>query len=329
MTELTIGELSERSGVATSAIRYYEDLGLVRSRRTTGNQRRYERAMLRRLAFIRTAQRVGLSLDEIETALATLPSNRTPDQGGLDPAQPRLASAARRADPAARAAARHARLLHRLRLPEPAPLRAEQPGRRGGRPGPGCGLPRRPLTVPTRHSLAPWRCTSWPAGRTRRSCDCPGTHRSRSWSADYVVPLPRGLSRHIVRIVRLGDRTYAVKETQEEMAFREYRLLRDLQRLALPAVRPLGVVTGREDPAGEPLPCALMTEHLAFSLPYRALFAHGMSADSLPQPGRRARRPAGPAPPGRLLLGRRLAVERAVPPQRRRVRGVPRRRRDR
>ncbi len=102
------------------------------------------------------------------------------------------------------------------------------------------------------------------------------------WSADYVVPLPRGLSRHIVRIVRLGDRTYAVKETQEEMAFREYRLLRDLQRLALPAVRPLGVVTGREDPAGEPLPCALMTEHLAFSLPYRALFAHGMSAESLP-----------------------------------------------
>ena len=67
------------------------------------------------------------------------------------------------------------------------------------------------------------------------------------WSDDLVVPLPRGLSRHIVRIVRLGDRTYAVKETQEEMAFREYRLLRDLQRLGLPAVRPVGVVTGRED----------------------------------------------------------------------------------
>jgi MerR family transcriptional regulator, redox-sensitive transcriptional activator SoxR len=78
MTELTIGELSERSGLATSAIRYYEDRGLVTSRRTTGNQRRYERPMLRRLAFIRTAQRVGLSLEEIEEALATLPSNRTP-----------------------------------------------------------------------------------------------------------------------------------------------------------------------------------------------------------------------------------------------------------
>jgi MerR family transcriptional regulator, redox-sensitive transcriptional activator SoxR len=78
MTELTIGDLAERSGIATSAIRYYEERGLVRSRRTTGNQRRYERPMLRRLAFIRTAQRVGLSLEEIEQALATLPSNRTP-----------------------------------------------------------------------------------------------------------------------------------------------------------------------------------------------------------------------------------------------------------
>ena len=78
MAQLTIGDLSERSGIATSAIRYYEELGLVTSRRTTGNQRRYERPMLRRLAFIRTAQRVGLSLEEIEAALATLPSNRTP-----------------------------------------------------------------------------------------------------------------------------------------------------------------------------------------------------------------------------------------------------------
>jgi MerR family transcriptional regulator, redox-sensitive transcriptional activator SoxR len=81
MTELTIGELSERSGIAASAIRYYEDRGLVWSRRTTGNQRRYERPMLRRLAFIRTAPGVGLSLEEIEEALATLPSNRSPVSG--------------------------------------------------------------------------------------------------------------------------------------------------------------------------------------------------------------------------------------------------------
>lgn len=99
---------------------------------------------------------------------------------------------------------------------------------------------------------------------------------------EHVVPLPRGLSRHVVRIVRLGERTYAVKETVEEIAFREYRLLRDLQRIGLPAVVPQGVVTGRVDPAGEELPAALLTEHLQFSLPYRSLFSHGLTADNLP-----------------------------------------------
>jgi hypothetical protein len=102
------------------------------------------------------------------------------------------------------------------------------------------------------------------------------------WGDPYVVPLPRGLSRHVVRIVRLHDRLYAVKETVEEIAFREYRLLRDLQRLNLPAVVPQGVVTGRVDAQGEPLPSALLTEHLRFSLPYRSLFSHGLSNDSLP-----------------------------------------------
>ena len=102
------------------------------------------------------------------------------------------------------------------------------------------------------------------------------------WSDDVVVPLQRGLSRHVVRIVRLGDRVYAVKETVEEIAFREYRVLRDLQRMGLPAVTAQGVVTGRVDTAGEELPAALLTEHLRFSLPYRSLFCHGLSAESLP-----------------------------------------------
>ncbi|WP_240617337.1 redox-sensitive transcriptional activator SoxR [Nocardioides speluncae] len=75
---LTIGQLSQRSGVAPSAIRFYESRGLIHSTRTTGNQRRYEQATLRRVSFVRAAQRVGLSLDEIATALATLPDNRTP-----------------------------------------------------------------------------------------------------------------------------------------------------------------------------------------------------------------------------------------------------------
>ncbi len=75
---LTIGELSQRSGIATSALRYYESVGLIASERTTGNQRRYRRIALRRVAFIRSAQRVGLTLDEIAEALGTLPEGRTP-----------------------------------------------------------------------------------------------------------------------------------------------------------------------------------------------------------------------------------------------------------
>jgi hypothetical protein len=102
------------------------------------------------------------------------------------------------------------------------------------------------------------------------------------WPDEVVVPLPRGLSRHVVRIVRLGANVYAVKETQDDIAFREYRMLRDLQRIGLPAVVPQGVVTGREDAAGEELPAALITKHLQFSLPYRSLFSRGMTAEHVP-----------------------------------------------
>lgn len=75
---LTIGDLAARSGVAPSALRYYERLGLIRSWRTSGNQRRFDRTELRRVAFIRIAQQVGVSLDEVKTALAALPESRTP-----------------------------------------------------------------------------------------------------------------------------------------------------------------------------------------------------------------------------------------------------------
>ena len=102
------------------------------------------------------------------------------------------------------------------------------------------------------------------------------------WPEDVLVPLPRGLSRHVVRIIRLGERNYAVKETTEEIAFREYRLLRDLQRMQLPAVVPQAVVTGRTAADGEPLPCALVTRHLRFSLPYRSLFSHGARTEDIP-----------------------------------------------
>ncbi|WP_127499023.1 redox-sensitive transcriptional activator SoxR [Actinoplanes solisilvae] len=78
METLTIGDFAARSGVAPSALRYYEREGLIRSTRTSGNQRRYERTELRRVAFIRIAQQVGVTLDEIRAALAELPENRTP-----------------------------------------------------------------------------------------------------------------------------------------------------------------------------------------------------------------------------------------------------------
>lgn len=76
--ELTPGELSARSGVAVSALHFYERQGLIQSRRTSGNQRRYARAMLRRVAFIRVSQRVGIPLAKIRAALETLPEGRTP-----------------------------------------------------------------------------------------------------------------------------------------------------------------------------------------------------------------------------------------------------------
>jgi MerR family redox-sensitive transcriptional activator SoxR len=75
---LTIGAVVDRTGVAASALRYYEREGLISSGRSEGGQRRYPREVLRRIAFIRTAQRVGLSLEEVKAAMASLPEGRTP-----------------------------------------------------------------------------------------------------------------------------------------------------------------------------------------------------------------------------------------------------------
>jgi MerR family redox-sensitive transcriptional activator SoxR len=75
---LTIGELAARSGVAASALRFYEKECLISSRRTTGNQRRYERATLRRVAFIQAGKAAGVPLKQIRNALATLPESRVP-----------------------------------------------------------------------------------------------------------------------------------------------------------------------------------------------------------------------------------------------------------
>ncbi|MFF9038197.1 DUF4032 domain-containing protein [Streptomyces sp. NPDC014892] len=92
------------------------------------------------------------------------------------------------------------------------------------------------------------------------------------WPEHHLVPLPRGISRHVVRYARAGDEVVAVKELAERPALREYELLRDLDRIGIPAVDALGVVTGRLDEAGEPLEPVLITRHLGGSMPYRSMF---------------------------------------------------------
>jgi tRNA A-37 threonylcarbamoyl transferase component Bud32 len=103
------------------------------------------------------------------------------------------------------------------------------------------------------------------------------------WEGDFIVPLPRGLSRHIVRFVRLRETIYAVKETRERIAVAEYRLLRDLRRLRTPAVEPVGVVTGRQASDGSEIEPVLVTRHLDHSMPYREMFSRGVRVDTLPQ----------------------------------------------
>lgn len=92
------------------------------------------------------------------------------------------------------------------------------------------------------------------------------------WPEHHLVPLPRGISRHVVRYARAGDEVVAVKELAERPAVREYELLLGLDRLRIPAVDPLAVVTGRADASGEPLESVLITRHLGGSLPYRSMF---------------------------------------------------------
>ncbi len=102
-----------------------------------------------------------------------------------------------------------------------------------------------------------------------------------AWPSDQLVALPRGISRHVVRFIRVGDKVYAAKELIEHAALHEYRLLQELRRLDTPAVEPLAVVTGRVDSAGEPLDPVLLTRHLEFSLPYRSLFFSGVRQETV------------------------------------------------
>jgi len=94
-----------------------------------------------------------------------------------------------------------------------------------------------------------------------------------SWPEEAIAALPKGISRHVVRLAHLGDYVVAVKETTAELAIREYEMLRALRRLDVPCVEPVAVIANRRGADGEELPPVLVTRHLQFSMPYRAVYS--------------------------------------------------------
>ena len=110
--------------------------------------------------------------------------------------------------------------------------------------------------------------------------DLPWDTPLESWPEETIAALPKGISRHVVRFVHLGDYIVAIKETTDELARGEYELLRSLRRLDVPCVEPVAIVSGRLSPDGEALAPALVTRHLRFSLPYRALYSQTLRPDT-------------------------------------------------
>ncbi len=110
--------------------------------------------------------------------------------------------------------------------------------------------------------------------------DLPWDVPLENWPDESLVALPRGISRHVVRFVRINGVVYAIKEVGERLARHEYGLLRQLERLQMPSVEAVGVIMDREDRDGAPLESALLTRHLQFSLPYRALFSSTLRTDT-------------------------------------------------
>ena len=110
--------------------------------------------------------------------------------------------------------------------------------------------------------------------------DLPWDLPLEEWPDENVAALPKGISRHTVRFIYLGKHIVAVKETTEALAIREYDMLHKLDRLDVPCVEPVAIVSGRADKNGGALPTALVTRHLRFSLPYRALYSQTLRPDT-------------------------------------------------
>lgn len=110
--------------------------------------------------------------------------------------------------------------------------------------------------------------------------DLPWEQPLEDWPDEILAALPRGISRHVVRFARVSGRVLALKEIDKALARREYDMLKVLGRLGVPAVVPFAVISGRTDAHGEPLDAVLITRHLQFSLPYRAVFSQVSREDT-------------------------------------------------
>ena len=256
---LTISETSRRSGVASSALRYYEERGLISAEREGSGHRRYPRPVLRRIAFIVFAQKVGLSLEEIAAELAKLPPQAPRPQGLVAPLR-HLERPHRRADRRAGAPQGGPHRVHRLRLPLARPLQARQPrrprrrprlrppllaGRSAARPD---GLIRKRLTIQTQMlQVAP------PAG-SPSPCKRPGRRRStprRAFAgpAEGAAPgvRPRRSARRPRPGRRRGHRGRPVPEPHQRSRGRRLGARRE-QHPARRRTRPrLGLGRGRRD----------------------------------------------------------------------------------
>ena len=100
------------------------------------------------------------------------------------------------------------------------------------------------------------------------------------WPSENIAALPKGLSRHTVRFAHLNDHVVAIKETLPELAKREYDMLKNLIKLDVPCVEPFAIINNRQNTDGEPLLSVLITRHLKFSLPYRAMWSQGLRPDT-------------------------------------------------
>lgn len=101
-----------------------------------------------------------------------------------------------------------------------------------------------------------------------------------AWPSENIAALPKGLSRHTVRFAHLADYVIAIKETLPELALREYEMLKNLGKLDVPCVEPFAIINGRSSNEGEPLLSVLVTRHLKFSLPYRAMWSQGLRPET-------------------------------------------------